>query len=253
MMHKPKTRLYIDAPLTGGSAIAAGDDQANYLLNTLRCRGGELVGLFNGADGEWLAEVEITGKKRAAFRLREAIAPQAASPDIWLAFAPVKNEKIDYTVKRAVELGVSALLPVFTRHTIVSRVNMERLAANAVEAAEQSGRMDVPAIKEPAPLDKILSQWPHERTLFFCDESGAGAPVRKLLPTLAKSPCGVLIGPEGGFAPEERHIIARQPFARALSLGPRILRAETAALAALANVMAWLGDWDQPPHFEGTA
>lgn len=250
MSDKIKTRLFVDAPLHVGAELWLPEGQAHYLLHTLRTHAGEQVGVFNGREGEWSAAVTQLKKRDIQVTVKAQRAPQKNAPDLWLAFAPVKNEKIDYMVKRAVELGVSALLPVITRHTIVSRVNMERLRANAVEAAEQCGRMDIPHLTEPQPLDKLLGGWPSSRMLIHCDEGGTGKPVRALLPTLKRGPAGVLTGPEGGFAAEERTMILSRPYTAALSLGPRILRAETAALAALANVQAWLGDWDEMPHFE---
>lgn len=252
MDHKYKTRLYVADPLEAGTMITLEDAAAHYLLSTLRLKEGERVALFNGVDGEWLARATGIRKKALDVEVERQLRPHISAPDIWLVFAPVKNEKIDYTVKRAVELGVSALLPVMTRRTIVSRVNMERLSANAVEAAEQSGRTDVPVLQEPVPLEALLGRWDATRTLLFCDEGGEGVPVRTLLPSLTPGKYAVLIGPEGGFTPEERQLLLKLPFARALSLGPRVLRAETAALAALANVQAWLGDWDKPPVFDAT-
>lgn len=252
MADKLKTRLFVDAPLQAGAAVTLKETQAHYLLHTLRVREGGRVALFNGRDGEWLAEVSGVGRRDVQLMAVSRRAGQKGAPDVWLAFAPVKNEKIDYTARRAVELGVSALLPVMTRRTAVSRVNMERLGANAVEAAQQCGRMEVPVLHPPQALENMLGAWPPQRILLYCDEAGAGAPLKHLLPSLPKGAYGVLIGPEGGFAPEERARLAALPFVRALSLGPRILRAETAALAALANVMAWVGDWEQPPAF-GTA
>lgn len=252
---KPRARLYV-----GGSALGAGcmlaieEGQAHYLLSTLRLREGEQVMVFNGRDGEWLATAQEIRKKSLSLRVAVQRAGQKYCPDIGLLFAPVKNEKIDFMVKRAVELGVSFLQPVMTRHTIVSRVNLSRLRANAIEAAEQCERMDVPELREPAPLLDMLGSWDTARTLLYCDESGKGAPLKQLLPVLPpQKPCAVLTGPEGGFSREEQERLRSLPFVKAMSLGPRILRAETAALAALANVQAWLGDWEEPPHFISAA
>ena len=246
-----KTRLHVEAPLSKGAVVTLTEPQANYVLRTLRMREGEKLALFNGSDGEWEAEITAVAKREAQVTEHNQRAPQKNAPDTWLVFAPVKNEKIDYTVKRAVELGVNALLPVMTRRTAVSRVNVERLQANAVEAAQQSGRMDVPRVEQPVKLEQLLGGWPANRRLIWCDETGSGKNVREALPTLPKGPAAVLIGPEGGFAPEEINLLQKVQFGLALSLGPRILRAETAALAALANVQAWLGDWDEKPDFKG--
>ena len=242
-------RLFVDAALAQEARVPATEAQFHYLAHILRLKTGDYVLLFNGCDGEWRAALESAGKKAFSFRVEAQTRPQRPAPDIWLAFAPVKNEKIDYTVKRATELGASALLPVMTRRTIVSRINAERLHANAVEAAEQCGRMDIPALHAPQALSALLAAWPRERRLMFCDESGGGAPIKNLLPTLAPGPYAALIGPEGGFAPEEQALLRAQPFTLAVSLGPRILRAETAALAVLANLAAWVGDWDEKPAF----
>lgn len=245
-----KTRLFVDAPLAEGARIEATPEQFHYLSHILRLKEGQSAALFNGRDGEWRARLAASGRKAFVFELEARLRGQKNAPDIWLAFAPVKNEKIDYTVKRATELGVSRLLPVMTRRTIVSRVNTERLLANAVEAAEQSGRMDVPALEEPQPLPALLDAWTAGRRLFFCDESGGGEALREALPRFERgAACGVLIGPEGGFTGEEQALIRRRNETSALSLGPRILRAETAALAALANIAAWLGDWDERSAF----
>lgn len=249
MQHKIKTRLFVDASLHPGAQLTLEDAQAHYLLHTLRIQPGEAVALFNGREGEWLAVAEGMAKKTVALAVHTQLRAQKNAPDIWLAFAPVKNEKIDYMVKRAVELGVSALLPVITRRTVVTRVNLERLRANAVEAAQQCGRMDVPALHPPQPLTTLLGSWQPARRLLHCDEAGGGQPVRALLPQLPPGPCALLTGPEGGFDREEQALLRARPFVMALSLGPRILRAETAALAALANIQAWLGDWDEAPHF----
>lgn len=250
MSHKLKTRLFIPDSLHPDAEVTLEDSQAHYLLHTLRAAPGDAVALFNGTDGEWLAVVEEVRKKGLRLRVQSLLSSHKPPPDIWLLFAPVKNEKIDYTVKRAVELGVAELHPVLTRRTVVTRVNLERLQANAVEAAQQCGRMEVPPVHEPLALEKRLGSWPEERTLLYCDESGSGAPLKNLLPALTSRSYALLIGPEGGFAPEEQTILARLPFVRPVSLGPRILRAETAALAALANLQAWVGDWDEKPRFE---
>lgn len=248
---RARTRLFVNAPLAEGAEFALPEMQAHFLRATLRCKEGEYVLVFNGKDGEWRARIGLVGKRDVSLVAEAQTLPQKTGPDVWLAFAPVKNEKIDYTARRATEMGVSALFPVLTERTAVSRVNVERLRANVAEAAEQCGRLDVPEVRDPRPLAPALDDWPPARLLLFCDESGEGASVRALLPMLPPGPCGVLIGPEGGFSPAEQAFIRALPFARGLSLGPRILRAETAALAALAHAQAWLGDGDEKPRFTG--
>lgn len=237
----------MDAPLHAGAQVVPSKEAVNYLANTLRLKVGDQVELFNGRDGAWAAELAEVSKKSVTLRVLSQRAAQKPSPDIWLAFAPVKNEKIDYTVRRATELGVSALLPVMTQRTVVSRVNEERLAANVVEAAESSERLDVPVLHTTQDLKKLLGSWPQDRTLFFCDESGVGEPAIHVLPKMQKMKAGVLIGPEGGFTPEEQETLRRLPFVKSMTLGPRVLRAETAALVALTHVVAWLGDGEEKP------
>jgi 16S rRNA (uracil1498-N3)-methyltransferase len=198
--------------------------------------------LFNGRDGEWQAEITRTGKRGVTATCLKLTQPQAETPDIWLAFAPVKKTPSDYLVQKAVELGVSVLLPVFTRRTVVSRINQERMAANAIEAAEQSGRLSVPEIRESVSLDKLLASWPKERQLFFCDEGGDAKPLAEAARGVG-GPVAILTGPEGGFDPAEREMLRALAFVTPVTLGPRILRADTAALAALAIWQSVCGDW----------
>jgi 16S rRNA (uracil1498-N3)-methyltransferase len=238
------TRLFVDAPLRAGQAIALDRDQSNYLGNVLRLSEGDTVLVFNGRDGEWQAS--ITGRKRPdQLGVTSRTRPQEPLPDIVYAFAPLKHARLDYMVQKAVEMGASRLQPVLTRHTQVARVNCERMRANAIEAAEQCGILTLAEVSEPVPLERFLSGRPPGRLLVFCDES---ADVASPLQTLsqahrASQEIDVLIGPEGGFAEEERALLLRQPQILRLSLGPRILRADTAAVAALALVQAALGDW----------
>jgi 16S rRNA (uracil1498-N3)-methyltransferase len=241
----PKTeaavRLYIDAPLSAGADVPASEAQAHYLLNVMRVSAGKTVALFNGRDGEWHATVTVPAKRCVNFTVRQQIRAQAPSPDVWLAFAPVK--RIEFLAEKASELGVAALLPVFTRHTDVTRVNVERLRANAIEAAEQCERLSVPAVHEPVSFDAFLGAWPQDRRLYFLDETGGGAPIADVLSKTTSAPAGFLTGPEGGFAQSELDALRQLPFATALGLGPRILRAETAALAAVTCWQAIVGDW----------
>lgn len=243
MDNHPRYRLHLDADLEGGGEVLLGPQQAHRLLHVLRAEVGWSVALFNGRDGEWRAELVEAGKKRARMIVRERLRKQAAVPDLWLVFAPVKRAPLDLVVEKATELGVAALQPVFTRRTVVARLNDERLHAIAVEAAEQCGRLSVPAINPPRPLDDVLAAWPAGRPLVFFDETGAGRPVAEALGAIPRGPAALLIGPEGGFAKTELDGLRSLAFAVAASLGPRILRAETAALAALACYQALRGDW----------
>jgi 16S rRNA (uracil1498-N3)-methyltransferase len=237
-----KTRLYVTGDLGASMAVALDEGQAHYLLHVLRAKAGDRVLLFNGRDGEWLAEIAQAGKRGVTAACLKQTQPQACVPDIWLAFTPVKKTPSDYLVQKAVELGVSCLLPVFTRRTIVSRINEERMAANAIEAAEQSARLSVPDIRAGVSLEKLLVSWPKERRLFFCDEGGDAKPLAEAAREL-QGPAAILTGPEGGFDPAERAMLRALPFVTPVTLGPRILRADTAALAALAIWQSVKGDF----------
>src|SRR5579872_437627 len=257
-----KIRLYVTTGL--GSEVSLSDGQAHYLIHVMRAKLGDRVSLFNGRDGEWLAEIASVAKRGVVLSCLKQTEPQADTPDVWLLFAPVKKTPSDYLVQKATELGASRLQPVFTRRTIVSRVNEERLTANAIEAAEQSGRLTVPDIGAPLALEKVLADWPKDRTLSFCDEGGDARPLAQVLPPSALriasaatgtspanalracgggGPAAILTGPEGGFDPVERATLRALPFVTPVTLGPRILRADTAALAALAIWQATVGDW----------
>jgi 16S rRNA (uracil1498-N3)-methyltransferase len=238
-----KTRLYVTGDLGKGMAVALDEGQTHYLLHVLRGKAGDRLSLFNGRDGEWLAEITDAAKRGVTVTCRQQTLPQAGTPDIWLVFAPVKKTPSDYLVQKATELGASCLLPVFTRRTIVSRVNQERMRANAVEAAEQSGRLDVPEIREGVSFAKLLTAWPTERRLLFCDEGGDAKSMTQAARESRGGPSAILTGPEGGFDPAERAALRALPFVMPVSLGPRILRADTAALAALAIWQAVAGDF----------
>ena len=232
-------RLFVKAALGAGVSIELHAAQANYLGNVMRLKQGGRVLLFDGVSGEWLAEVAEAGKKRMALAVIEPTRRQESVPDLWLAFAPVKKGRVDWLVEKAVELGVSRLLPVITQRTVVDKLNLDRLRAHIVEAAEQCGRTALAAIDEPVKLDAFLRTRDPARTLYFADETG-GTPAAS-----AFSPGSsiILVGPEGGFTPDEGGAIRQAPNARAISLGPRILRAETAALAAVSAWMTAVGDW----------
>lgn len=240
-------RLFVPFDLGPDVALTLPKEQAHYLANVMRAKAGEAVALFNGRDGEWRAALERVAKNNVELVVVEQTRAQAAEPDLWLLAAPIKKDCIDLVAEKAAELGASALWPVFTRRTVMSRVNTERLAARMVEAAEQCERLTVPEVMAPVALDKALAGWDAARTLLFLDEGGSGAPIAEAL-TGSTGPLAVLVGPEGGFAAEERAALAGLPFARAVSLGPRILRAETAAIAALAIVQAIAGDWTRRPR-----
>jgi 16S rRNA (uracil1498-N3)-methyltransferase len=237
-------RLFVDAALAAGKTVALERGQSNYLGNVLRLSEGDTILVFNGRDGEWQAA--ITGRKRPdSLEIVTQTRPQDRLPDLAYVFAPLKHARLDYMVQKAVEMGASSLQPVLTRFTQVARVNGERMRANVIEAAEQCGILSLATVSEPVALDRYLSQRDGERLLVFCDEAADTSNPLKALqsgPTMSDG-IDVLVGPEGGFAEEERAILLRQLRTLRLSLGPRILRADTAAVAALALVQAALGDW----------
>ncbi|OJX68530.1 16S rRNA (uracil(1498)-N(3))-methyltransferase [Magnetospirillum sp. 64-120] len=241
-------RLFVPNDLSAESGIVLDKDQSHYLANVMRLKEGEAIALFNGRDGEWTASLQKVAKSGVAIHVHSQTRPQTPEPDLWLLAAPIKKDRVDLVAEKAAELGVSRLWPVFTRRTVMSRVNTERLAANMVEAAEQCERLTIPEMAEPAALDKVLAGWDAERPLLFLDESGAGQPIATALAGMAPGKLAVLVGPEGGFDNTERALLARLPFAVPISLGPRILRAETAAIAALSVVQALVGDWKLGPR-----
>jgi 16S rRNA (uracil1498-N3)-methyltransferase len=236
-------RLFLDADVKAGAEIALDAEQSNYLRNVLRLGGGDAVLVFNGRDGEWRAEITEAGKKKTSLAAREQTRPQTPSGDLWYLFAPLKHARLDYMVQKAVEMGVSRLQPVMTRRTQAARVNLERMRANAIEAAEQCGVLGVPDVEEPVALDKLLGAWPDGRRLIFCDEGAEMDDPVAVLRKVPPGPLAVLIGPEGGFDETERAKLLKHGGVTAISLGPRILRADTAAVAALALVQAVRGDW----------
>lgn len=237
-------RLFVPETLADGAGIELDGAAANYLGNVLRLRPGAEVKLFDDRTGEWLAEIVDSGKRRVTLRIVRQIRPREPVPDFWLLFAPLKRGPIDWLVEKATELGVARLQPVITQRTVVDRVKDERLLAHMIEAAEQCERTALPELAEPVKLATLLPAWPADRTLYFADESG-GAP---LLGTITPGAAALLIGPEGGFSDEERAALRAHPQTRPVSLGPRILRAETAAIAATALWMAAAGDWTSSPR-----
>ena len=236
-------RLFVHEDLRAGAEIEAERGQANYLLNVLRLKAGDPILVFNGRDGEWRAQIAPAGRKGCALMVEEQIRAQTRAPDLHYLFAPLKQARLDYMVQKAVEMGASRLRPVITRYTQISRVNLQRMEANAIEAAEQCGILTLPGIDAPAKLTNVLAAWPPVRRLIFCDEAAAVHNPAETLASLQPGPAALLIGPEGGFSEEERASLLRQPYVTALSLGPRTLRADTAAVAALALVQASIGDW----------
>lgn len=236
-------RLYVPAPLAAGSTVAPSPQQAHYLLNVLRMTAGAPLLLFNGRDGEWRAALEIAGKKQVRLGVTEQTRPQPAPSDLVYAFAPLKAGRLDYLVQKAVEMGAGVLQPVITRHTQMTRIGVDRIAANAVEAAEQCGILAIPETREAVKLDRLLAGWESGRRLVFCDEDSSTNNPLAALQAIEERRLGLLVGPEGGFSDEERAMLRSLPFVTAIPLGPRILRADTAAVAALAVIQATIGDW----------
>ena len=230
-------RLFVEEPLGPGATIVVEGPQAHYLANVLRMSAGDGLLLFDGKSGEWLAQVADAGRKRVSLTVRDATRPQEISTDLWLAFAPIKKGRVDWLVEKAVELGVARLVPVLTQRTIVDKLNLDRMRSHIVEAAEQCGRTALAAIDAPVKLDAFLRA-ADRRALYFADETGGEPAVQAFVP----GPATLLIGPEGGFTPDEAIAIRATPGAKPISLGPRILRAETAALAAVALWMGCVGD-----------
>ena len=236
-------RLYCEAPLASGTDVIVTPEQTNYLRNVLRLGVGDEIRIFNGVDGEWRAVISMVGKRACTLTAAEQIRGQSGGPDVHYLFAPLKRARLDYVVQKATELGVAAIRPVFTQHTVVHRVNLARMRANVIEAAEQCGVLRLPDVAEPAKLEMVVSAWQPERALVFADE---GAEITDPLAALAKiggRPAALLIGPEGGFSEAERDLLLRQDFTVRISLGPRIMRADTAAVAALALINVAIGDW----------
>jgi len=237
------TRLYIDASLAEAAALPLGESQSHLLAHVLRAKPGDGLRVFNGRDGEWRATVQGITKRSVTLQVEAQTRRQEGVPDLWLLLAPIKKTPLDYIVQKATELGVARIQPVLTRRTIVERVNLDRMRANAVEAAEQSGRLTVPEVEEPRDLAKLLPGWDPERRLMFCDEARDAPPAVAALATMEPGPWAILTGPEGGFEAVEREMIRTLKFVVPVSLGPRIMRADTAALAAITIWQSTLGDW----------
>ena len=241
-MAKTTPRIFVESNLSVGAEFALSREQGHYVANVLRCASGDALALFNGGDGEFLAYITSTAKKSVMVRVEKKSSDVTPPPDIDYIFAPLKHSRLDYMVQKATELGARRLRPVITGRTIAERVNLERMRANTIEAAEQCNLVFVPEVMEPLPLTKLLAAWEPSRRLIYCDERTSVAnPVAALQGV--SPPAAVLVGPEGGFTVEEREQLRSLPFVTAISLGPRIMRADTVAIAALSLVQAAIGDW----------
>jgi 16S rRNA (uracil1498-N3)-methyltransferase len=237
-------RLFVDASLMAGAELRLNKEQSHYLATVLRMKPGQSVLVFNGQDGEWRAEVTVADRKSVTLVVGEATRPQTHAPDIWLCFAPVKSARLEFIVQKAVEMGASRIIPMITRRTQVSRINMERMRANVIEAAEQCGVLALPEVSDEMKLPQVVKALTPGRIALFCDEMAeVSDPLAALSAVPRGTPVALLIGPEGGFDDAERHDIRALPGAIALALGPRILRADTAAVAGLTVAQLTLGDW----------
>jgi 16S rRNA (uracil1498-N3)-methyltransferase len=236
-------RLFVEADLADSRTVDCTPLQANYLRNVLRRQEGDAILVFNGRDGEWRAELAACGRRAVALAVKAQVRPQEGGPDIDFLFAPLKRARLDYMVEKATEMGAARLRPVLTRRTNAERVNLERMRAHTIEAAEQCGILRLPEISAPEKLERVIAAWDAGRPLVFCDEDSEERCPFTQLALIPPGPIAVLVGPEGGFDPVERDLLSSQPFVTRISLGPRILRADTAAVAVLALVNAVLGDW----------
>src|SRR6266436_307626 len=243
MKERPAARLYITNTLANGATVELTAGQAHYLRSVLRLGPSAPVAAFNAADGEWLCRIDEIGRGAARLTIERKVRSPAPEPDLWLLFAPIKRARLDWLVEKATELGASMLWPVWTARTQAVRLNLERLRAHAIEAAEQSERLSLPELRSPEALSRVLAAWPAERRLIVCDESGAGEPIGAAAARLPVGPMALLVGPEGGFDQTELDALGKLSFVSRFGLGPRVLRAETAALAALAVYQATAGDW----------
>lgn len=243
MRTNPATRLYVSAALGADAAVALSGDEVHRLKNVLRLKPGDEIALFNGRDGLWRARIAALDKRGGAAEAVERLRPQEEDGDLWLVFAPFKRARLELMVEKATELGAAALVPALTERTVAERLNERRLEAIAREAAEQSERLTVPEIRAPAPLTRVLASWPVGRRLVLCDETGAAPPIGECAAALGTGPLALLTGPEGGFAESELDGLRKLPFVFPVGLGPRVLRSETAAIAAIAVLQALAGDW----------
>ncbi len=254
MTEKIATRLHVEAHLERGAVVGLDHAGAHFLRSVLRLKPGAVLAVFNGDDGEWSARIDGIGKGWCSLEVQELRRLPQPEPDLWLVFAPIKRARLDFVAEKAVELGCSLLQPVFTGYTDVSRVNRERLAANAREAAEQCERLTLPEVREVLSLNELIEAWPEGRRLLVCAESGMAQPIDAVLRAIREAdadaggaPWAVMTGPEGGFTKGELDALTKLPFVTPVGLGPRVLRADTAAVAALSCWQSVLGDWDQRP------
>jgi 16S rRNA (uracil1498-N3)-methyltransferase len=246
MSERAPPRLFVEVPLAADSVLTLSGEQSHYLVNVMRRGRGDAVLIFNGRDGEWRAKLAEAKKRACVLRVENRLRAQTALADLWLLFAPIKRQRIDLVAEKATELGVSVLQPVITERTVVAQVNVARLRAHAVEAAEQCGLLSVPELREPVALARLLDRWPPSRRILFCDEGGTAPPALPVLQAQARESWALLLGPEGGFSDAERAQLREHKSVVPVSLGPRLLRADTAAVAALALWQAVLGDWREP-------
>ncbi len=249
MAHIP--RLYVSGSLENGAEFDLDTNQAQYLTRVMRLGSGATIRVFNGRDGEWLAELVVTGKHAQA-RPKKSTRVQSPSPDLTLLFAPLKRTRTELLVEKATELGVSRIIPVITDYTQSSRVRIDRLEAHALEAAEQTERLDIPVIDEPVSLSALVSNWDKAQGIIYCDEAHQAVPMAERLSSVGNTCRTVLIGPEGGFSPKEQSMLRSHDFVYPVTLGPRILRAETAAISALTLWQSVLGDWQSDPYVPST-
>lgn len=246
--YRAKTRLYVVDDLPGSGQLVLDRDQSHYVATVMRQGPGAKVALFNGRDGEWLAEIVHSDRKQVDLVITAQLRPQGQEPDLWYVFAPLKKARLDYMVQKATEMGASALVPIFTERTVAERIKIERMTANTVEAAEQTERLSVPKVHQPIGLNNLLDSWGQDRKILFCDECAQNSdPVEQLraqqMPGGQMEPWAVFVGPEGGFSEKERQRLLCHPLTLPISLGPRVLRADTAAVAALTLWQSFLGDW----------
>lgn len=244
-MAKTTPRLHVEETLSGAAEITLPKEQGHYLTNVLRLVPGDALRVFNSADGEWLAFITEAGKKSVAIRCEKNVSGASPPPDIDYLFAPLKHQRLDYLVQKATELGARRLRPIITARTVAERVNLDRMKANVIEAAEQCNLVYVPEVLEPQKFEAALRGWDATRTLIFCDETAIISDPLQALKGV-KTPAAIIVGPEGGFNEEERRHLKSLPFVIGISLGPRIMRADTAAVAVLALVQAAIGDWGSP-------
>lgn len=243
MDERGATRVFISEPLGAGWAFELAPGPAHHLRTVLRLASGAAITAFNPTDGEWLCRIADIDRNRVTVTIERRLRLPSAEADLWLLFAPIKRARLDWLVEKATELGAAALLPAWTQRTQSERLNLDRLRAHAIAAAEQSERLSVPELRPPRPLAEVLADWPGDRRLLVCDETGAGEPIAAVATRLGAGPLALLTGPEGGFTDSELDYLKKLTFVTRVGLGPRILRADTAALAGLAVLQASAGDW----------